>query len=54
MSVSEADNASLAAALGDKYKCADITVNSGNTVWADLKFKLPMGDLLFSTPTLKL
>ena len=46
VSVSEADNASLAAALGDKYKCADIAVNSGNTVWVDLKFKLPMGDLL--------
>ena len=46
VSVSEADNASLASVLGDKYKCTDVTVNSGNTVWVDLKFKLPMGDLL--------
>lgn len=44
--ITEADGASLAAAIGDKYKCADITVSKGDTVWIDLKIKLPMGDLL--------
>lgn len=44
--VSEADNKSLSAALGEKYKCADVNVSGGDTVWIDLKIKLPMGDLL--------
>lgn len=46
MTVNEAENVSLKALLGDKLTCEDVTLNTDDEYYIDLKILLPLGDLV--------